>query len=130
MNEAQFKAEVLKAIEATLKQGEQSIEESGKTCLYRGENGLKCLVGHMIPDEAYREDFESYTAGTIEIRAALGVTDEQGEILEILQQCHDKMGNLPRGKAFQDAFVHNVKIYQKALPEWVVDGLVDILNRI
>jgi len=27
-------------------------------CMYRGPNGLKCAVGHLIPDEKYEKDFE------------------------------------------------------------------------
>lgn len=37
--------------EGVIKQGEPSI--LGDTCRYRGPNGLKCAVGHIIPDEIY-----------------------------------------------------------------------------
>lgn len=28
------------------------------SCLYRGHSGLKCAVGHIIPDELYDDDIE------------------------------------------------------------------------
>jgi hypothetical protein len=38
------------------KQGKQSLY--GRNCAYRGENGLKCAVGVLIPDELYSVKFE------------------------------------------------------------------------
>lgn len=34
-----------------LKQNERSAEHIGGACRYRGDNGLKCAVGAIIPDK-------------------------------------------------------------------------------
>lgn len=46
-----------------LSQKEKSIQETivGFRCAYRGDNGLKCAIGCLIPDELYHEDMESIT---------------------------------------------------------------------
>lgn len=93
---------VKNAILATYKQGQQSVNENG-FCMYRGPNGLKCVVGHMIPDEKYKASFESAGGGQgseldsphqIELREVLGVkeTDWEFALLGSLQNCHDKPG--------------------------------------
>ena len=42
---------------ALLAQGRPSICKYGR-CLYRGPDGLKCAIGHLIPDENYDPKFE------------------------------------------------------------------------
>ncbi len=44
------------------KQGERC-NDPGGMCLYRGEDGLQCAVGCLIPDDVYSEMMEG--AGTI-----------------------------------------------------------------
>ena len=39
-------------------QMKKSVSEDGKYCLYRGDDGLKCAAGVMIPDEKYTTDME------------------------------------------------------------------------
>lgn len=39
------------------KQGRPSINADG-ACLYRGPDGLKCALGHLIPDATYKPWFE------------------------------------------------------------------------
>lgn len=40
--------------------GQQCIRSVNKenSCVYRGKNGLKCAVGHLIPDREYHVEFE------------------------------------------------------------------------
>lgn len=33
---------------------------SGRRCRYRGDNGTKCAVGHLIPDDKYSPSFEGH----------------------------------------------------------------------
>ena len=40
-------------------QKRQSMAKGGLRCVYRNPEGLKCAVGHCIPDEEYSEDFET-----------------------------------------------------------------------
>lgn len=41
-----------------VKKGKPSMSKDGN-CKYRGPNGAKCAVGVLIPDEAYRESYDS-----------------------------------------------------------------------
>lgn len=52
-------------VTAVLAQGQRAMAEiaGSKVCRYRGEGGCKCAVGHLIPDNRYREDFEGLTLG-------------------------------------------------------------------
>lgn len=45
-----------KVYDALLKQGVASIDSNG-SCMYRGPNGTKCAIGHLIPDELFEHDF-------------------------------------------------------------------------
>jgi hypothetical protein len=36
-----------------------------KRCLYRGLNGAKCAVGHLIPDRVYNQGMEQMTVANI-----------------------------------------------------------------
>lgn len=78
-------------------------------CAYRGENGMKCALGHCIPDEQYKPYFEGLTATypnqyesswnlesaektrkAKEIGAILGVeTESDSYFLGDLQTIHD-----------------------------------------
>lgn len=35
------------------------------SCAYRGENGLKCAMGHILPDKFYHEDIENRNWGMV-----------------------------------------------------------------
>lgn len=69
-----------------LKQGARSMSGPvGKqTCVYRGEHGMKCAVGLVIPDELYDPDFEGSTADEL-----LGWDHKHRGLLGDLQQVHD-----------------------------------------
>lgn len=62
------------------------------TCLYRGPDGLKCAVGHLIPDNLYDTDLEGKTVSQlIEAECLVGVFGEEVDtsFLFKLQQAHD-----------------------------------------
>jgi hypothetical protein len=42
------------------KQGKQSYKE-GIGCVYRHPEGLKCAIGHVMPDVLYNENMEEYS---------------------------------------------------------------------
>jgi hypothetical protein len=52
-----------KAINGLLQQGTVSYIQ-GTGCMYRGLNGTKCAVGHLIPDELYDPEIETLTFNT------------------------------------------------------------------
>ena len=63
-------------------------------CQYRGEDGLKCAIGHLIPDEKYEEGLEGLCASVPEVRDASGTSGVDWNFLDDLQVCHDE-GNTP-----------------------------------
>lgn len=88
------KQEVFNKVYAALKAQDFNRSMGGsktfKTCRYRGENGLKCAVGHLIPDDKYNNKFEGSTVIDADIAAAAGAK-EDGDVyfLRNLQLAHD-----------------------------------------
>jgi hypothetical protein len=78
-----------------LTQKQQSLGPDG--CMYRGDNGLKCAIGVLIPDDKYSPSFEGATCydeganGVLmaRIRQAAGIADEDGAFAFRLQRIHD-----------------------------------------
>lgn len=70
-------------------QGRASMQGTG--CAYRGEGGLKCAVGHLMPDNAYDPAYEGLDAGTLpqEAYAAMNVSYTDIGFLCQLQEAHD-----------------------------------------
>lgn len=77
-----------KAYEAVIAQGEPSIDATG-ACVYRGPGGLKCAVGHVIPDEVYDPKMEGLHIYQIVSGYSLGVSVEEQRELYSLQEAHD-----------------------------------------
>lgn len=51
-----------RAVGGVLKQGTSSLkinQYGGSICMYRGDNGTKCAIGHLIPDSKYDEKMEN-----------------------------------------------------------------------
>ena len=65
----------------------QSLECGG--CMYRGDNGLRCAIGHIIPDSRYDEGLEGLWAGHPKVRRAASIHIRSGTFASILQDCHD-----------------------------------------
>lgn len=90
-------------VAALVKQGRKSLAENGdpsisKDCRYRGDDGLKCAIGHLIPDDEYAEWMEGMGTTTLllelESRDMRGLSiyaliDEHNDMLGNLQECHD-----------------------------------------
>lgn len=72
-----------------LTQNAQSMGIMG--CAYRGDNGLQCAVGCLIPDELYRPEFEGKTAHFLGrgLQDTLWGLENQG-LVEALQHVHDR----------------------------------------
>lgn len=77
---------IKEAILAVIAQGKHSVDVDG-TCMYRGPDGLKCVVGHMISDEEYSPELEGSSACSVEISNL--VPGHTGYNLLELQHCHD-----------------------------------------
>ncbi len=77
-------------------------------CLYRGPDGLKCAIGALIPDEAYKPDMEGMGVDSI-IAAIPGASTEDGTFLLDLQELHDEyMPNEWAGKLGDFAEAHGL----------------------
>ena len=59
------------------------------TCQYRAPGGLKCAVGHIIPDSLYRKNMEGANLTHI-VNKDLGLTCYH--MLRDLQKAHDHAG--------------------------------------
>lgn len=97
----------------------QGFERSheNEVCLYRGPDGKKCALGHLIPDDQYRHDMEGRGVGWIlrNFPEALPLelhNDRTMRDLRRLQQCHDLSGSPEAMKArlHQYAEVHGLTV--------------------
>lgn len=74
-------------------QGEQAIDGQG-SCVYRSDNGLKCAVGCLIPDESYTTEMEGNAAQDLGTRFNLPEWfKDNGLLLQELQEVHDNEGD-------------------------------------
>lgn len=76
-------------VKALRKQGRRSIDISGKFCVYRGPEGRKCAVGHLIPDELYYPELECQSADSPQLIRILSKLGHDMEFCYELQQIHD-----------------------------------------
>ena len=70
------------------KQGERSINDSDG-CMYRGNNGLMCAVGCLIPDDIYTVDMEGQPADYVINKYYL---DLDMTLCNNMQYVHDHYG--------------------------------------
>lgn len=69
---------------------EQSLDEDGDTCVYRGEAGRKCAIGWCIPDDKYHVGLEKQSPfNSGELRRAAGIADADARFASELQGVHD-----------------------------------------
>ena len=68
-------------------QGYQRSARDG-LCLYRGPNGLKCYIGHLIPDELYDPLFENKSYE--EVLRSLNI-EVDINLFGALQHAHDSI---------------------------------------
>lgn len=77
------------AVRAVLQQGKPSM--NGPTsCCYRGPDGTKCAIGHLIADKDYHRDWDrkARSANHKPICMAAGLPGDATFLLA-LQRCHD-----------------------------------------
>lgn len=71
-------------------QGRASVNERGH-CAYRGENGAKCAVGHLMPDDKFDPEWEGSVYDLPdEAFEAMGVSGDDLGFLLHLQKAHDE----------------------------------------
>lgn len=81
-----------KAYIGVVTQGQPSVKV-GKGCVYRGENGNKCAIGHLIDDATAKrwDKYEMSGIGSVSIRAKIKPDwlDANIKLLENIQAAHD-----------------------------------------
>jgi hypothetical protein len=97
-------------------QGKPSIQydaNGSSVCLYRSPNGLKCAIGHCIPDELYGPSMEGKGLQSLlqlfpRIHTALGIStvnySEKERALSFLQSIHDCAKNWKSEQTLRSAF--------------------------
>ncbi len=63
-------------------------------CSYRAENGRRCVVGLIIPDDRYDPEIEGSNMKTLKVVKCIDFPDGVTQIdLEELQHLHDNLSN-------------------------------------
>jgi hypothetical protein len=88
-----------KSVAHLRKQGVKSVnkslaDESGAfcsyvACSYRGDSGLMCAIGCVIPDEEYSKNFEGKSASYVAEKGVSTLQGQQAHDLDSLQVIHD-----------------------------------------
>lgn len=123
---------VINAIRAVINQGEPSY--IGVFCVYRCENGAKCVIGHMIDDSFYNTNIEgegvdsNFVVDIIKSQYPDFTYDESRILIE-LQRCHDNYRTL-KGNKFVSSFTNEIDymINIGKLPKYCRNGLVQTEN--
>jgi hypothetical protein len=68
---------------------EKSFNETIYRCQYRGPNGLKCAVGHLIPDDKYHESLEKLNPYDLIKVSIIDFPMLDSDFLVELQSIHD-----------------------------------------
>lgn len=91
------------------------IQGSAPFSRYRGPNGTKCVIGHIIDDKYYHPLFEGETADDPDIICAVSNSmdvplklfdSEVCYFITELQDCHDSCA---KEKHFVGIFINNIK---------------------
>lgn len=73
----------------------QSRNANDTACAYRGQNGCKCAIGHLIPDAAYSIELEGSAVHDVHVRRTLPFVVHASfrnptiTLLEHMQSIHD-----------------------------------------
>ena len=125
-----FKNAVISAIKSTVRQGKRSLNSGGE-CAYRGCNGLRCTLGHMIDYTHYTGAIESTDTDNplviLSVINSLGIgalSEKRKGILSALQSVHDLSGSYVD---FVGLYSSNLKDKVKSgmLPQWTLEGLTN-----
>ena len=68
-------------------QERRSVNDYGM-CMYRGDEGRKCAIGHCIPDEEYQPIFERLTMLEVVDRVP-SLSSKMRTFMSDMQECHD-----------------------------------------
>lgn len=123
-----------KIVGGLLKQGTQSMDKTESTCKYRGAGGMRCALGMVIDDAAYKKSLEGNTImSTDNIRKSKIVkalvdsgidvsTPADIEFLGEMQEIHDSAFGRPWIENFKSAAVSHLGM-SKSAAKALVDSL-------
>lgn len=81
---------------------QNAVASRGGCCVYRDDQGRKCAVGALIPDEIYSPRMEGHNISNLwasvpgDCRERAAFAEKHWQLLRALQSVHDKvMGNAP-----------------------------------
>ena len=77
------------AARGILEQGAYSLNKARTSCMYRGENGTKCAVGHLIPDDDYDPLMEGKAASDYKILDVIDVLCDNFFLCSMQARIHD-----------------------------------------
>ena len=94
----------------------------GSVCSYRGMNGRKCAVGHLIPDEKYSPALELANGGISDPVVYGSLPEKYGEIengkfLDFLIQAQNIHDRIRVPKNMRDGFMLLASTYHLTIPE-------------
>lgn len=101
-----------------LKQGKAALH--GRSCRYRTDDGLKCAVGVLIPDQNYTVEMEGLPVRTISDKLPFSATHEDMALLVYLQSAHDtalKDSGIEAWKAKMRRIAADYKLNTEALAD-------------
>lgn len=103
-----------------VKQGKRASGQG--SCMYRTENGLKCAIGCLIPDELYKYDMEGPGIVTLlNSFPELDFLSPHVSLLVSLQSAHDNGDNWASIEAFKRRFTNTA--YSFLLNSSILDQL-------
>lgn len=96
--------------------------DDGEGCAYRGIDGLKCAIGHCIPDDRYSPDLEGNRAYARRIVRALWFAPDDLSIqdksfLDGLQHAHDEANDQNPMRGRLEAFAKDYGLTIPDLPQ-------------
>lgn len=79
-----------KVVDHLFTQGEPAMKPYTVACRYRGDNGQKCAVGCLIPDDLYDTDMEGHSVSDLDVLFPMPdyIVDNM-KMLSRLQTLHD-----------------------------------------
>lgn len=122
------------AIANVLAQSDLSVVPNDQSCLYRGANGSKCIIGHMIHDSHYSEKLEhNGIDDSIEVVRAVENSNDielntrDLSVLVLLQDLHDSsVLSVNNTNGFFDTEVDKAEVveqFRKELRQKIQNGI-------
>jgi len=100
--------------------GKRSMSPSGKSCRYRGEDGGRCAVGILIPDEMYSSEIEGSRVHCLDINSN-DIYQYLGKdnmlFLDSLQCVHDESRCWNKGVMDSKSLMLLAKTYKLTIPQ-------------